>query len=78
MHSASEGCSPHRLAVQTVPSGWRISGLQSAPLSNNVDNRVMYSVGVGALSLGWLEGCGVAYGIPLRASGKDIFFDRTR
>ena len=45
---------------------------------HNVDNRVMYSVGVGALSLGWLEGCGVAYGIPLRASGKDIFFDRTR
>jgi len=45
---------------------------------HNVDNRVMYTAGVGALSLGWLEGCGVAYGIPLRASGKDIFFDRTR
>ena len=45
---------------------------------HNVDNRVMYTAGVGALALGWLEGCGVAYGIPLRASGKDIFFDRTR
>lgn len=45
---------------------------------HNVDNRVMYTAGVGALSLGWMEGCGVAYGIPLRASGKNIFFDRTR
>ncbi|NLA39013.1 MAG: hypothetical protein GX882_06485 [Methanomicrobiales archaeon] len=44
---------------------------------HNVDNRVMYTAGVGALSLGWMEGCGVAYGIPLRAAGKDIFFDRT-
>lgn len=43
---------------------------------HNVDNRVMYSAGVAALSLGWLEGCTVAYGIPLKASGKNIFFDR--
>ncbi|MDD1742086.1 MAG: DUF2148 domain-containing protein [Methanotrichaceae archaeon] len=42
----------------------------------NVDNRVMYTAGVSALSLGWLEGCGIAYGIPLKASGKNIFFDR--
>ncbi|KUK62679.1 MAG: hypothetical protein XD82_0612 [Methanoculleus marisnigri] len=53
------------------------SAVKTASL-HNVDNRVMYTAGVGALSLGWLEGCGVAYGIPLRASGKDIFFDRTR
>lgn len=45
---------------------------------HNVDNRVMYTAGVGALSLGWMEGCGAAYGIPLLASGKNIFFDRTQ
>lgn len=43
---------------------------------HNVDNRVMYSAGVAALNLGWLEGCQVAYGIPMSATGKNIFFDR--
>lgn len=43
---------------------------------HNVDNRVMFSAGVAALSLGWLEGCSVAYGLPLKASGKSIYFDR--
>jgi uncharacterized ferredoxin-like protein len=36
----------------------------------------MYSAGVTALAMGFLEGCTVAYGIPLRAAGKNIFFDR--
>jgi uncharacterized ferredoxin-like protein len=43
---------------------------------HNVDNRVMYSAGVTALALGLLGDCTVAYGIPLSASGKNIFFDR--
>ena len=43
---------------------------------HNVDNRVMFSAGVAALSLGWLEGCTVAYGLPLKASGKSIYLDR--
>ncbi|MBN2733649.1 MAG: hypothetical protein JXQ82_02175 [Methanomicrobiaceae archaeon] len=43
---------------------------------HNVDNRIMFSAGVGALKLGWLGKCTVAYAIPLSASGKSIFFDR--
>ncbi|MEN6611024.1 MAG: DUF2148 domain-containing protein [Methanoregulaceae archaeon] len=43
---------------------------------HNADNRIMYSAGVAALSLGWCEGCTVAYGIPLKGSGKSIYFDR--
>lgn len=43
---------------------------------HNVDNRIMYSGGVGALSLGWMEDATVAYAVPLKASGKNIFFDR--
>ena len=43
---------------------------------HNVDNRVMFTAGVAALSLNWLEGCIVAYGLPLNASGKSIYFDR--
>ncbi len=44
---------------------------------HNVDNRVMYSAGAAALEQQLLDRkCTVAYGIPLRASGKNIFFDR--
>jgi uncharacterized ferredoxin-like protein len=43
---------------------------------HNVDNRIMYSGGVGALNLGWMEDSTVAYAIPLKASGTNIFFDR--
>ncbi len=43
---------------------------------HNVDNRIMFTAGVGARSLGWMEGCNIAYGIPLKASGKSIYFDR--
>jgi uncharacterized ferredoxin-like protein len=42
---------------------------------HNVDNRVMFSAGVVALRLGMLKECSVAYGIPLKASGKNIFWD---
>jgi len=65
-------------AVRMADVGIALGSAVKTASIHNVDNRVMYSAGVGALSLGWLEGCGVAYGIPLRASGKDIFFDRTR
>jgi uncharacterized ferredoxin-like protein len=51
------------------------SAVKTASL-HNVDNRVMYSAGVTALALGLLPDCTVAFGIPLSASGKNIFFDR--
>ncbi len=70
-------CGPN-CVVRMADLGIAVGSAVKTASIHNVDNRVMYSVGVGALSLGWLEGCGVAYGIPLRASGKDIFFDRTR
>ena len=42
---------------------------------HNVDNRVMFSAGVIAMQMGLIKGCSVAYGIPLKASGKNIFWD---
>lgn len=42
---------------------------------HNVDNRVMFTAGIAALELGMLNGCSVAYGIPLAAAGKNPFFD---
>jgi len=42
---------------------------------HNVDNRIMFSAGVVALQMGMLKGCSIAYGIPLKASGKNLFWD---
>ena len=42
---------------------------------HNVDNRIMYTAGFVAMKTGHLKGCSVAYGIPLKASGKSIYFD---
>ncbi|MDD1769914.1 MAG: DUF2148 domain-containing protein [Methanomassiliicoccales archaeon] len=41
----------------------------------NVDNRIMYRVGVSAKRLG-LSKANIVHGIPLSATGKNIFFDR--
>ena len=45
---------------------------------HNADNRIMYSGGVAAIDLGLMgKDCTVAYAIPLSATGKNIFFDRS-
>lgn len=41
----------------------------------NVDNRIMYRIGVAARRLG-IGAANVSHGIPLSATGKSIFFDR--
>jgi len=43
----------------------------------NVDNRIMYRIGVSARRLGLLRSKTV-HGIPLSATGKNIFFDRQK
>lgn len=42
---------------------------------HNVDNRIMYRVGVAVMRLGIMD-CNFVMGIPLSASQKNIFFDR--
>jgi uncharacterized ferredoxin-like protein len=63
-------------AVRMADLGIAIGSAVKTASIHNVDNRVMYSAGVTALALGLLGDCTVAYGIPLSASGKNIFFDR--
>jgi uncharacterized ferredoxin-like protein len=63
-------------AVRMTDLGIALGSAVKTASLHNVDNRVMYSVGVTVLALGLLDGCTVAYGIPLSASGKNIFFDR--
>jgi len=42
----------------------------------NVDNRIMYRVGVAAMKLKFLPEATVIMGIPISAKGKNIYFDR--
>lgn len=73
------GLSPFRgpnCVIKMADLGIAVGSAAKTAAIHNVDNRVMYSAGVAALSLEWLPGCTVAYGLPLKASGKNIFFDR--
>ena len=45
-------------------------------MEHNVDNRMMHKVGAAALKLGILKPCDLIIGIPLSATGKNIYFDR--
>lgn len=42
----------------------------------NVDNRMMQKVGIAVLKLGLMKPCDLVIGLPLSASGKNIYFDR--
>lgn len=68
----------YNCVVRMADLGIAVGSAAKTASIHNVDNRIMYTAGVGAIRLGWMPGCGVAYGIPLKASGKNIFFDRTR
>jgi len=70
-------CGPN-CAVKMADLGIALGSAAKTAGLHNVDNRIMLSAGAGARSLGWLEGCNVVYGIPLKASGKSIYFDRPR
>jgi uncharacterized ferredoxin-like protein len=43
---------------------------------HNIDNRLMYTMGLAAAKLKWLDDADLVIGIPLSVSGKSIFFDR--
>lgn len=42
----------------------------------NVDNRIMFRVGVAILQSRWGDKLSIAYGVPLKIEGKSPFFDR--
>ena len=54
-----------------------VSRKEGVPCADNrVDTRVMFSAGLAAQRLNWLEGCTQVYAIPVSASSKNPFFDR--
>jgi uncharacterized ferredoxin-like protein len=64
-------------AVRMADIGIAVGSAVKTAQIHNVDNRIMYSAGSTAISLGLLgKDCTAAFAIPLSASGKNIFFDR--
>jgi uncharacterized ferredoxin-like protein len=64
-------------AFNVTDLGIAVGSAVSVAADHRFDNRVMFSAGKAAMALKYLpENVRVAYGIPLSASGKSIFFDR--
>lgn len=63
-------------AINCTDVGIAIGSACAMAADLRVDTRVMFSVGLAAQRLNWLEGCGQVYAIPVSASSKNPFFDR--
>lgn len=62
-------------AMRLLDMGIAIGSAVKTASLLNVDNRVMYRVGVAAREIGLID-ADVVMGIPLSATGKSIYFDR--
>ncbi|WP_455587158.1 ferredoxin domain-containing protein [Bacteroides sp.] len=63
-------------AINSVDVGIAIGSACATASDLRVDTRVMFSAGLAAQRLNWLEGCKQVYAIPVSASSKNPFFDR--
>lgn len=63
-------------AINSVDVGIAIGSAVSVAADSRVDTRVMFSAGLAAQQLDWLDGCTQVYAIPVSASSKNPFFDR--
>jgi uncharacterized ferredoxin-like protein len=64
-------------AYNSMDLGIAVSSAAEAAARFHIDNRLMFSIGKAALELGLFEkDVKQALGIPLSATGKNIFFDR--
>ncbi len=64
-------------AIKVTDLGIALGSAAKTAGLHNVDNRIMFSAGADALSKKMLQGCLMAYALPLKAGGKSIYFDRT-
>lgn len=63
-------------ALNTVDVGIAVGSACAMAADMRVDTRVMFSAGLAAQRLGWLEECETVLAIPVSASSKNPFFDR--
>jgi|Deesub1362A_J573_1020465.scaffolds.fasta_scaffold05685_1 uncharacterized ferredoxin-like protein len=62
-------------AIRLLDLGIALGSAVKTASMLNVDNRIMYRIGVLARKLGLID-ADVVMGVPLSASGKNIYFDR--
>jgi len=60
----------------SIDLGIALGSAVSLAADNRIDNRIMFSIGKAAASLGMLGEHKLIMGIPLSASGKSPYFDR--
>ena len=63
-------------AINTIDVGIAIGSACATAADLRVDSRVMFSAGLAAQKLNWLNGCQTVMAIPISASSKNPFFDR--
>ena len=63
-------------AINSVDVGIAVGSACATAADLRVDTRVMYSAGLAAQRLGWMEGCRTLLDILVSASSKSPFFDR--
>ncbi len=62
--------------INSIDVGIAIGSACATAADSRVDTRVMFSAGMAAMQLGWLEGCEQVIAIAISASSKSPFFDR--
>ena len=65
-------------AINIVDVGIAIGSACATAADNRLDTRVMFSAGLAAQRLGYLGDCTCVMAIPVSASSKNPFFDRSR
>ena len=63
-------------SIRMLDLGIALGSAAKVASDMNVDNRIMYRIGVSARRLGMTK-TNICHGIPLSATGKNIFFDRS-
>ena len=63
-------------ALNSVDVGIALGSACATAADHRVDTRIMFSAGLAAQRLDWLNGCRQVYAIPVSASSKNPFFDR--
>lgn len=74
-HTLSGDFDGPNCSIRCLDLGIALGSAAKIASNMNVDNRIMYSIGVAARRVG-IGGSNIVHGIPLSASGKNVFFDR--
>lgn len=63
-------------AINAIDLGIAMGSACATAADLRVDSRVMFSAGLAAQRLDWLNGCSMVMALPISAASKNPFFDR--